>query len=172
LLLAALALALPMSARAERVLGQLHFQPCTLAADFGAQSLDGQCSHLSVPENRALPNGRKISLAIAWLPTKGGDAEADPVFLIAGGPGQSALESFPMLAAELADVRKKRNLILVDQRGTGGSNKLACRNAKGEDAFSEGDFADMDKIKAYSQRCAQDLAARADLRFYSTSDAI
>ena len=171
LLLSALALALPMSAQAERVLGQLHFQPCTLAADFGAQSLDGQCTRMSVPENRALPNGRKISLAIAWLPAKG-DAEADPVFLIAGGPGQSALESFPMLAAELTDVRKKRNLILVDQRGTGGSNKLACPDTQGDDAFSKGDLRDMDKIKAYAQRCAQSLAAHADLRFYSTSDGI
>ena len=171
LFVGALSLALPISAQADRVFGKLHFQPCTLAADFGAQSLDAQCAKFVVPENRAAPNGRKISLSIAWLPTKG-DAEADPVFLIAGGPGQSALESFPMLAAELADVRKKRNLILVDQRGTGGSNKLACPDAQGDDAFGNGDLRDMDKIKAYAQRCAQSLAAHADPRFYSTTDAI
>src|SRR5437762_502467 len=133
LFLLALLLALPMSARAERSLGQLHFQPCTLSSDFGGQSLDAQCTHLSVPENRALANGRKISLAIAWIPATG-DAVADPLFLIAGGPGQSALESFAGIAGALSDARKKRDLILVDQRGTGGSNKLACRSAKRQNA--------------------------------------
>jgi pimeloyl-ACP methyl ester carboxylesterase len=171
LVLSALLLALPMSAHAERSLGQLHFQPCTLASEFAAQSLDAQCTTLSVPENRALPHGRKISLAIAWLPAAG-EAEPDPLFLIAGGPGQSALESFPPLIGVMGDVRKKRDLILVDQRGTGGSNKLACRNVKGGKDLDEIDSIDPKAFRELAQRCAASLAASADLRFYSTTEAI
>src|SRR4249919_3808712 len=155
LLLTAGLLALPLSAHAERSLGQLHFQPCTLASELGGQALDAQCTTLSVPENRAAANGRKISLAIAWLPATG-EAEPDPVFLIAGGPGQSALESFPALVGVLSDVHKKRGLILVDQRGTGGSNKLTCGEAAGTP--SEQDLRDPTTLKAFAARCAQSLA--------------
>jgi pimeloyl-ACP methyl ester carboxylesterase len=164
-------LALPLSAHAERSLGQLHFQPCTLASDFGAQSLDAQCTTLSVPENRAAPNGRKISLAIAWLPATS-EAAPDPVFLIAGGPGQSALESFPALVGALSDVRKNRDLILVDQRGTGSSNKLLCRKTQGSRDFADVSDKDAAVVRNFAVRCATELAASADLRFYSTTDAI
>lgn len=171
LFLSALLLALPLSAHAERSLGQLQFQPCTLASEFAAQSLDAQCTTLSVPENRALPNGRKISLAIAWLPASG-EAEPDPVFLIAGGPGQSALESFPGLIDSLGEVRKKRDLILVDQRGTGGSNKLLCRKTQASRDFANVSDKDSAAVRNFAARCATELAASADLRFYSTTDAI
>jgi pimeloyl-ACP methyl ester carboxylesterase len=171
LLLSALLLAAPLSAHAERSLGQLHFQPCTLASELGGQSVAAQCTTLSVPENRALPDGRKISLAIAWLPASG-DTVPDPVFLIAGGPGQSALESFPPLIGVMGDVRKKRDLILIDQRGTGGSNKLLCQNVPGGKDLDETDYRDPKVVRELAQRCAASLAKTADLRFYSTTDAI
>jgi pimeloyl-ACP methyl ester carboxylesterase len=170
LLLLALLSAAPIPAHA-RSLGQLQFQPCTLSSDFGGQSLDAQCTRLSVPENRAAANGRKISLAIAWVPASG-EAVADPVFLLAGGPGQSALESFPSIAGAMNEVRKKRDIILVDQRGTGGSNKLVCRNAQGKSDFTEGQSDDLKVAKDFAWRCAAKLAKSADLRFYSTTDAI
>jgi pimeloyl-ACP methyl ester carboxylesterase len=154
-----------------RRLGSLGFTPCTLATAFATQTVEAQCSHLLVPENRAAPGGRKISLAIAWLPAKG-EAAADPMFMIAGGPGQSALESFPGIAPAFAELRKKRNVILVDQRGTGGSNLLACRNAEGKNAFVEESSDGLTEARAFAERCARELSARADLRFYSTSDAI
>ena len=108
-----------------RRLGTLAFTPCTLALTIGVQTVEAQCSSLSVPENRAEPNGRKISLAIAWMPAKG-EAEPDPIFMLAGGPGQSALKSFPGIAPAFDEARKHRAVILVDQRGTGGSNALLC----------------------------------------------
>ena len=155
----------------RRRLGKLAFSPCTLASGFGTQTVEAQCTRMDVLENRALPAGRKISLAIAWLPAKGGDAEPDPVTMIAGGPGQSALESFPGIATAFEEVRKKRNIILVDQRGTGGSNKLVCKDAKGDKATVEGDSG-IAAATAAAARCAQQLASTADLRFYNTSDAI
>jgi hypothetical protein len=68
-----------------RRLGRLAFTPCTLAQEFGTQSLEAQCTTLKVPENRAAPQGRKIELAIAWVPAKN-DGTPDPLFFIAGGP--------------------------------------------------------------------------------------
>ncbi len=153
-----------------RRLGTLAFAPCSLAPEFGIQSIEAQCTTLLVPEDHAKPEGRKISLAIAWLPAKG-EAEPDPMVMIAGGPGQSALETFPGIAPAFAEVNKKRNIILVDQRGTGGSNKLSCKNAAGKNAVLE-DEDDLAGATAFAARCVAELSKKADLRFYSTTDAI
>lgn len=161
----------PASAQTARKLGALSFEPCTLSSEFGTQSLAAQCTSLRVPENSAAPEGRKISLAIAWLPATG-EAEADPVFMIAGGPGQSARESFPALAQAFAGVRKKRDIVLVDQRGTGGSNKLACKDAHGKSAWADAESDGLTEAKAFAARCAADLSKTADLRFYTTTDAV
>lgn len=156
---------------AARSLSTLDFKPCTLASEFGTQSVEAQCTTMQVPENHAAPNGRKISLAIAWVPAKG-EAEPDPVVMLAGGPGQSALESFPSIAPAFADVRKKRHILLVDQRGTGGSNRLVCKDASGKSAVLDEDSEDITSAKVFAARCALDLGKTADLRFYTTSDAI
>lgn len=163
-----LLVSLPVAARS---LGTLEFKPCTLASEFGTQSVEAQCTTMQVPENHAAPNGRKISLAIAWVPAKG-EAEPDPVFMLAGGPGQSALESYPGIAAAFADVRKKRHIILVDQRGTGGSNRLVCKDASGKSAVLDEESEDIASAKVFAARCALDLGKKADLRYYTTTDAI
>ena len=171
-----------------RQLGRIALTPCTLAPDFGVQTVEAQCGSLEVPENRAAPGGRKIRLAVAWLPTKGGESQPDPVVFIAGGPGQSTLEAFPGIANAFAEVRKHRDVLLVDQRGTGGSNKLTCKepgdqNAAGRDAAGRdaagGDATveaavtdDGAKERDFAIRCAAQLASRADLRFYTTTEAI
>jgi pimeloyl-ACP methyl ester carboxylesterase len=161
--------AAPVAKTEARRLGTLAFSPCTLAPAFGTQSLQAQCATLAVPEDRAKPGGRKISLAIAWLPAKG-EAEPDPMFMIAGGPGQSALETFPGIASAFAEVNKKRNIVLVDQRGTGGSNKLSCRNEAGKNAVMDDDG--IAGATAFAERCVAELSKKADLRRYSTTDAI
>lgn len=101
--------------------GTLQFSPCTLSSDSAAGNIQAQCASLPVPENPSAPKGRSIALKIAWLES---DADAgsapDPVFFIAGGPGQSATEVSVIAAAALREVRKKRDIFLVDQRGTGG----------------------------------------------------
>jgi pimeloyl-ACP methyl ester carboxylesterase len=154
-----------------RHLGRLDFTPCTLAPDFGTQTVEALCSRLAVPENRAAPKGRRIQLAIAWVPAKG-DAQPDPMFMLAGGPGQSALESYPSIAAAFGEVAKKRDIILVDQRGTGGSNKLICKDSTGKSAVVEGDDYGLKAAQDFAARCAAQLSKTADLRFYSTTDAI
>lgn len=152
-----------------RKLGQLAFTPCTLAPELSVQTVEAQCSSLDVPENRAAAGGRKIRLAIAWVPSKG-EAEADPIFMIAGGPGQSALESFPGIAPAFEEAHKHRSVILVDQRGTGGSNALLCHDTPA--AADQHEDEDAGATRAFAEQCLKEVSTHADVRYYSTTDAI
>ena len=155
-----------------RKLGTLAFQPCTLAPKSSPFTVEAQCTRMRVPEDWDHSGGRTIELAIAWIPAKSDDA-TDPVFMLAGGPGQSALESYPGIAPAFAETLKKRSVILVDQRGTGGSNRLACKDDTGE-TLDTGATPDegLERIRAFTQRCMATLSAKADLRLYTTTDAI
>lgn len=133
--------------------------------------VEAQCTTLQVPENHAQPQGRSISLSIAWLPAKS-DAAPDPVFFIAGGPGQSARDSFVPLLGQFRELRAKHDVLLVDQRGTGASNKLSCKTDGGDDAFEGDGDAGVEVIRELTARCAERLSASSDVRYYSTSDAI
>ena len=151
-----------------RMYGSIPFHPCTLAPQYGALSVEAQCGTLSVPEDRANPKGRKISLAIAWVPAgDNGEVAPDPVFMLAGGPGQSARDSYPQVAAAFAGVLKHRNVVLVDQRGTGGSNLLSCGDDEND---QDGDSPAA--ATAFANRCVAALSKKADLRFYTTTDAV
>ncbi len=110
---------------AQRQYGQLTFKPCTLTSSQASSNVEAECATLQVAENPDAPNGRKIGLNIAWLDTDNqGEGKQDPVFFLAGGPGQSATEVAAVVNQALREVRKKRDIILVDQRGTGKSNPL------------------------------------------------
>ena len=88
-------------------------------------ALAAQCGELAVPENREQPEGRKIKLTVAVLPANTLHPQPDPLFVLAGGPGQAATNLGPF-AALLQDVRRHRDIVLVDQRGTGRSSPLDC----------------------------------------------
>ncbi len=160
----------PVEALKPTLFGKIAFTPCSLSSPTSKDTLDAQCASFEVPENRSQPNGRKIKLNIAWLaPTGGGEKLPDPVFFLAGGPGQSAVDTYPGLDPVFKEVRKQRNVILIDQRGTGHSNLLSC-------ALDDDDAAAADSTPAAAQaqasKCAAALANRADLRFYTTTDAV
>ena len=150
--------------------GQLAFEPCALSAA-GLEAVEAQCTTLEVPENHADPDGRRIELAIAWIPAKG-EGEPDPVFMIAGGPGQSALESYPMVHGAFADARRSRHVLLVDARGTGGSHPLSCKDEEGENAFIDEENPTPEAARAFAERCLDQLDDDSDLRFYTTTDHI
>ena len=153
----------------SRSLGSLRFKPCSLAQ--GAESLSALCSTLSVPEDHSKPDGRKIQLAVSWLPASK-QAEEDPIFLLAGGPGQGARQSFPPIAAAFAEARKTRNIILLDQRGTGDSNPLKCEDSKGNSAVVEGEDYSSGAAADFAAKCAAGYAGKVDVSQFSTADAI
>ena len=169
-LAAALSLAAPSFAEA-RQLGAIDFEPCTLAGAGAVAAVEAQCATLAVPENRAEPDGRKIELAIAWVPTEA-EAEPDPVFMLAGGPGQGARDAFPSVAPGFRDVMRTRNVILVDQRGTGGSNPLACRDAEGNNAFGDAADESPEGARRFAEACLAELSKIADVQHYTTTDAV
>ncbi|MCX5511699.1 hypothetical protein, partial [Pseudomonas sp. BJa3] len=83
----------------------------------------------------------------------------DPVFFLAGGPGQSAVQVWPAIDGAFREVRKSRHIVLVDQRGTGKSNPLSCKDDEGRNAY--GDAEDMSEGSAveFARACAASLKA-------------
>jgi len=123
-----------------------------------------QCGRLEVPENRAHPDGRKLSIFVAVLPANTLSPKPDPLVLLAGGPGQAASTLGPF-AMQLAAVRRTRDILLIDQRGTGRSSPLDCR------AFAPDEHAefDIDPVPK-SLLCAWQLAEKhVDASQYTTA---
>jgi len=159
---------------ATRRYGALEFSPCTLEGTTGGGNVEAQCARLEVAEDPQAPQGRRIALNVAWLPAaRDAAGTADPVFFLAGGPGQAATEVAAVVDAALREVRKQRHIILVDQRGTGKSNPLTCLDASGEELpFDALQAPTADAVQDYAKRCAQGLKGRADPRFYTTTEAV
>jgi pimeloyl-ACP methyl ester carboxylesterase len=82
------------------------------------------CGSLRVPEDRAAPFSREISLNVVVIPAAGPESEADPVFFLAGGPGGAATQSWAGAPTIFPGVHETRDIVLVDQRGTGRSEPL------------------------------------------------
>ena len=157
--------------QAVRHYGELAFTPCTLTAPYLTTNVEAQCTTYEVAEDPARPEGRKVALNIAWLPaTNEGAATDDPVFFLAGGPGQSAVQVWPAIDGAFREVRKSRHIVLVDQRGTGKSNPLACKDTEGRNAYSDPDDLSEAAAAAFARDCAASL--KADPRFYTTTDAV
>jgi pimeloyl-ACP methyl ester carboxylesterase len=154
-----------------RTLGEIEFEPCVLTTAGLPRPTEAQCARVSVPENPADPQGRSIELALAWIPVEG-DAEPDPVFMIAGGPGQSARDSYPMVASAFSDLARSRHIMLLDQRGTGESQPLFCEMPEDDgEMFGFDDFSP-ERARELAEACRDELEEKADLRFYSTAEAV
>ena len=140
----------------------LRLEDCALVSTTGNQ-VDARCGTLALPEDRSQPDGRQIELHVAVIPAVKRNPRPDALFLLAGGPGQSAIEAFPALIPLLFPVHEDRDIVLVDQRGTGKSNPLRCLDPDDE-SLTETEV--LAKLKA----CPEQLDA--DLRFYTTEIAM
>lgn len=94
--------------------------------DCRVSGLPARCGTLPVYENRATMSGRTIDLFVAVLPAKGSDRSADPIFFLSGGPGGAATEDIGSVREVFRQASRRRDLVLLDQRGTGSSNELLC----------------------------------------------
>jgi pimeloyl-ACP methyl ester carboxylesterase len=106
----------------SRARGLRELHPCS--GDEGPA--DALCGRLTVSEDRAAGAGRSISLAIVVLPALSDDDRDDPLVFLAGGPGQGAAKMAPLVAAAFSRIQRHRDIVLVDQRGTGRSHPLNC----------------------------------------------
>jgi pimeloyl-ACP methyl ester carboxylesterase len=84
------------------------------------------CGTLAVYEDRATRIARKIDLRVVVIKAKNPKPAPDPIFWLAGGPGAAAAEDIPYALQILWLANQQRDLVFVDQRGTGNSNKLVC----------------------------------------------
>lgn len=127
-----------------------------------------RCGALEVFENRAARTGRKIPIRIVVFPAKSGKPAPDPLFILAGGPGQGAAEFAGVLIRDFAFARDDRDVVFVDQRGTGGSNPLQCSLGDSFEAIVQSIATGVDADLHAVSACRQELERRADLRLYTT----
>lgn len=126
-----------------------------------------KCGKLQVFENYNKPDGEKITINFVVLPAIDNSDDKTPLMFLAGGPGQAAAELASGLTNVFYEVRKTRDLILVDQRGTGASHPLQCEDAAEQNvyALTPEDFSEQD-IKD----CLKNLTG--DLSQYNSENAI
>ena len=100
----------------------LRLEPCRLqGVENGAL-----CGRLMRPLDPAQPQGTQIELHLAVLPAVARNKKPDPVFFFAGGPGQSAIALAGPISQQLRRTLNRRDVVLIDQRGTGLSAPLQC----------------------------------------------
>ena len=147
----------------------LKLAPCEIKASFGPQARDAECGTWSVAEDPTKPGGKRIALKVAVIRARAKDRDRapDPVFFLAGGPGQSAIDGYLAAPQAFDRILRKRDLVLVDQRGTGGSNRMQC-----PDDLDAEDMADYDRARmvALTRECLAQLPG--DPALYTTSLAI
>ncbi len=162
--MAAFAIGVQATSTAKPTVARPEFHECQIGAADGSQRLQALCTTLTVPEDRANPESRKIGLHVAWLKARASDPAPDALFFIAGGPGQASTEAFLEESSAFDRIRSERDIILVDQRGTGGSNRLDCPELPSD--LPRADAA----LRTAVQTCLKQLPG--DPRFYTTTVAV
>lgn len=139
---------------------------CRIGAEDSGSSRKAECGSLLVAENRD-NTSRMINLNIAVIRTKSTKKQLDPVLMLAGGPGQSAVDSYASVSHGFNEIWKDRDIILVDQRGTGKSNPLKCDF---DEELQKKLLENPDLLYPELEKCAANLGA--DTRYYTTTESI
>lgn len=147
----------PLPANTRR---RVQLQPCALPE----VSKDALCGQYEVFENRSTKTGRKIKLNMIVLPALSDTPAPDPIFYLAGGPGAGA--TIYATAPFMLRLHQKRDVVLLDQRGTGGSNPLVCK-FRGASGDMQSYFTDVMTPEAV-RACRDQLEKTADLHLYTT----
>lgn len=123
-----------------------------------------RCGELRLPENPELPQGRQLRIAFAVVPATGARALPDPIVPLMGGPGEDTLSAAGVMAERFHGLRDERDLLLVDQRGTGQSSALRCHL---HDPGNAAQNLHHLMPPAAVQACGRELARNADLTQYT-----
>jgi pimeloyl-ACP methyl ester carboxylesterase len=139
-------------------------QPCRLPGI----DVSALCGAITRPLDPARPDGTRIEVHYAVVPAVARRKRPDPVFFLAGGPGQSAVSLAGSVSRLLARVNNRRDLVFIDQRGTGGSAPLHCD--EGDALRPLAQTVDFEQQRAELQACVERLQAlpHGDLRHYAT----
>ena len=138
----------------------LALAPCNIAGAPGPV----RCGALVVPEDGSKPGGRTISLSVVMVPSSG-DRTLPPLYMLDGGPGIAATDAAEFWTTAGSIHRRHRDIVLVDQRGTGHSAPLNC-------ALNFYDPLSPVLDAAEVRLCRERLSVSADLVAYSTAAAV
>ena len=125
----------PVTARAAPDVGTAPLADCHVAGIRNGV-LCGCCQR---PLDPAQPEGTQITVRYVVVPAMARRKLADPVFLLAGGPGQSAIAVAATTMPLFARLNNRRDIVFVDQRGTGGSAPLQCDDPEHETLAEQSD---------------------------------
>ena len=133
---------------------------------------DAQCGTLRRPLDPARPDGPQIDLHVVVVPALARQKLPDPVFFFAGGPGQSAITLAGTVEQLTSRLAARRDLVLIDQRGTGHSAPLQCDIPAPDEGLKR--TLDRSRQLAALDACRARLEKLpwGDLRFYTTSIAM
>ena len=166
IMLAALLAVCPALAQQTAPATTLALEDCRIRAGEGFPGIKARCGTLERPENPADPDSPMIDLRVAVVPALSLEPEPDPFVPIAGGPGQSTIEFYAGYASAFEAVRRTRDIVLVDQRGTGESALMQCEV---DEEVLEGKFSRAQTIEV-TRDCLGQLPH--DPRFFTTSVAV
>ena len=146
----------------------LTLQPCWLRGHPHA----ARCGAIRRPLDPTQAQGQQIEVQVAVVPALARNPLPDPVFFFAGGPGQSAIDLAGPLAARFARLGNRRDLVFIDQRGTGRSAPLRC--ADDSEAAAWQPLPDDSQRQARLQAClsALQVLPQGDLRQFTTDIAM
>jgi pimeloyl-ACP methyl ester carboxylesterase len=146
--------------------GAIDLASCRITAGPGFPGIDARCGTLRRPLDPASPDGDSIELSIAVVPALSLEPAADPFVPVAGGPGQSTIDFYAAWFGAFERVRQNRDILLVDQRGTGDSARLSCDI---DDDIVEGKYS-TEQTRRVTRECLDKLPY--DPRFFTTSVAV
>lgn len=144
-------------------------RPCHLTANEGRQEVDAQCGTLAVPLDPSAPDGKRIELFVAMVEALAEEPRPDPLTVLAGGPGDAATRFFAMSEAAFSRILRHRDVVLVDQRGSGASAPLHCESLQGASSLDLAG-AQVDDLVELALDCLR--ATANDPRFFTTSLAV
>ena len=162
---AALALLL-LAAGATAPVGALELEDCRISAGPAFPGIKARCGEFERPLNPEDPAAGTISLRVAVVPALNLEPEPDPVVPLAGGPGQGAVQFYAAYAAAFEPLRRDRDILLVDQRGTGESAELTCPT---DESLLQGELSD-EQTRELTAACLDELPH--DPRYFTTSVAV
>ena len=144
----------------------LELHDCRISAGAGSPTYAARCGRLVRPLNPANNASATIELEVAVVPALSLEPAPDPFVVIAGGPGQSSIQYYASVAGAFEAIRRERDIVLMDQRGTGRSAPLNCPADSG--MLESG--ADLEAIVEQAKECLRSLDH--DARYFTTSVAV
>lgn len=144
----------------------LELEDCRISAGPAYPGIKARCGSLLRPENPGDDDSPQIELSVAVVPALDLKPAPDPFVPLAGGPGGSAIEFYSAYAGAFEHVRRHRDILLVDQRGTGASARMDCDV---DDDVIEGAFSE-EKVLEATRDCLAALPYNP--RFFTTSVAV